>query len=385
MACQGSPSNPGLPGAYDAGSIGPGGGGGGGTSADGSVREARAGDHYAPTDGKTLETGTKDTGAVLDTGVPPPCAGCTVLWSDTVLSPRSLALDPTNVYWTQGSYSTGAPVPGTGSVRSVQRGTTGSGPFATIYGGDTGPQIVKVLFVGAISYVTWSSVEASAGTGMVFLQAFGTTAPGTSLTAPFGVAIDSANVYWVSSAGSGAAVQAAGVSSGTATTLGTVTGGFLPMGMAVNATSIYFVAQLSGGGGGLFELPIAGATPTEIWTGDATSAPVDVAVDDTNVYWTNQGDGAVYTMPLAGGPVTTLASKTTTPGLTGPARIAVDKNNVYFSDPTGMGLYEVPTGAGTVKTLVSPSKGLAILGVAADDVDSNVYFSDATEILSIPK
>jgi sugar lactone lactonase YvrE len=221
---------------------------------------------------------------------------------------------------------------------------------------------------------------------MVFLQATsGTLGAGTGLTAPFGVAIDSANVYWVSSAGGGAAVQASSVTAGGATTLGTATGGFLPKGMAVNSSSIYFVAQLSGGGGGLFELPIAGATPTEIWTGDATSAPVDVAVDATNVYWTDQGDGAVYATPLGGGTVTTLASKTTTSGLVGPARLAVDSKNVYFSDPKGMGLYEVPTGGGTVKTLVPTSAALAMLGVAADDYDGNVYFSSPTEILSIPK
>jgi hypothetical protein len=315
--------------------------------------------------------------ATTDTGAPPPCPSCQVVYAG-VQSPISLALDTTDVYFTQGT-TAGA---GKGSIWSVPRA---GGTNTIIYGGDTAPEIVKVL-PGSTPAVTWSSLETGAGAGLVWLQSVGPpTALGMGLTSPFGVAIDSVSGYWVSVAGGGAQVQSATLSGGTPTTLGTATGGFIPMGVAVSTSTIYFVAELSGGGGGLFSLPIAGATPTEIWTGDATSAPVDVAVDATNVYWTDQGDGAVYAMPVAGGPVTTLASRATS-AVSGPARIAIDSTRVYFSDPAGVGLYEVPTGGGTLKTLVAPSAGVTgLVGVAADDNDSYVYFSSSTDIVRIAK
>jgi hypothetical protein len=378
-ACQ-SGSNPGMdlnsPDAEDqgsgnggsGGSVGSGGSRGtGATDAqvkkDVAIAEAAAADHALPVDATNPG---KDTGPPppTDSG-PTPCSGCKVLATVVYGSPVSLALDPTYVYWTEGGSS--------GAVRQVKR----TGGAATTYDGAlSNPQIIKV----SDPYIAWSASGATTGTGTVSLQDVGSpSTPGSGLTAPFGVGIDSATLYWVSSAGGGASVQSEYLAGGTLNDLGVATGGFLPQGLAVNATSIYFVAYLTGGGGGLFELPVTGGTPTEIWTGDSTSQPVDVTLDASNVYWTDQGDGAVYSMPLGGGTVSTMASKST---VTGPVRIAVDSTNVYFSDTAGMALYKVAIGGTTPTALV---KGLAVVGVAADTSDGNVYFSSDTQILSIAK
>ena len=320
-----------------------------------------------------------DTGNSTDAGAP--CKGCSVL-TDGVENPQSIALDFTNVYWTQGtSGAGGVPVTGGGSVRGVKRI---GGSISIVASVLTGPLMLKVSDVDPRAPIyAWSELGPAAGAGSVTNEEFGPPkVAGMNLTSPFGVALDGANVYWGCSA-SGASIQAAPLVGGPVTTLGVVAGSAVPFGMAVNATSIYFAAQ-SSVGGGLFELPIAavdgGTAPKELWTGDAASLPVDVAIDATNVYWTDAGDGAVYAMPLGGGTVSTMASKAS--GLVAPKRIAVDSKNVYFSDTAGSALYEVAIGGTTPKVLV---KGLGVLGVAADDNDANVYFSSATQVLSVAK
>ena len=184
----------------------------------------------------------------------------------------------------------------------------------------------------------------------------------------------------------------ASFTAGSPRTLG-VLNGASAFGVAANGTSVYFAATDSSGGG-LFQLAVA-APPTsdggvdggtmaakQVWTGGAASKPVDVVLDAANVYWTDEGNRAVYSMPLGGGTVSTMAS-----GLMSPARIAVDSKNVYFTDPVGKALYEVPIGAttGGGTTPKALAKGLAVVGVAADDHDNRVYFSSPTQILSIAK
>jgi len=58
----------------------------------------------------------------------------------------------------------------------------------------------------------------------------------------------------------------------------------------------------------------------------STSAPGPIAIDDTNVYYVD-GSGDLLRAPLAGGPVTTLAT-----GQVNPDAIVVDATSVYWVD-----------------------------------------------------
>ncbi len=380
-ACGSSSKGPPVTGGpYEAGGPGTGGSSGAGGSG-GSANDS--GGQDAPRDVSNPKDG-RGGDAVSEKPPPPPkdagpdapkapCPGCTLLMAG-VLNPQSLALDSGNVYWTQGKTSGGAPVAGSGSVLSVPRA---GGPLNILYEVLTGPLVVKLVN----PWIAWSESGASAGAGDV--TAYNGGAGGmvaTSLTSPFGIALDTSNAYYGSVAGGGVAIQSAPLAGGSVSTLGTVKGSLLPRGIAANGTSVYCAVYASGGGGGIFEVPLGGGTPTEVWTGGSKSQPFDVALDDTNVYWSDQGTGAVYSMPQAGGAVTTLAASSD--GLVGPTFIAVDFTNVYVADPAGSALYEAPiTGSGPKKLVT----GVAVNAVAADNVDANVYFATSTQILSVAK
>jgi hypothetical protein len=250
----------------------------------------------------------------------------------------------------------------------------------SVASGLTGPLVVTY----ADFWLAWSAFtgNGSGESSVSFVAIPATVAPTVPATAQsraYGVALGSTNLYWVSNdTGGNALVQSTPLSGGSVSKLGATTGtALVPLGMAINATSIYFVAYVSGGGGGLFQLPIAGGTPSEVWTAGPTGYPYDVAVDGSNVYWTDFGvgktDGAVYSMPLGGGTVTTMAS-----GIGGPRQLAVDSANVYFTAYNEGLVYEEAIGSmhpGVVASVVAPN------GIAADDSDENVYFSSETQIL----
>jgi hypothetical protein len=152
--------------------------------------------------------------------------------------------------------------------------------------------------------------------------------------------------------------------------------GFLPLGVAASSSMLYFVGYEPAGNGGLFSIPIKGGVPTEMWMASAAgNHPTDVTVDSSSVYWTDTGTGIVYSMPLGGGAVATVAS-----GMMSPRSIAVDSTNVYFTATDG--IYEAPIASGAPK-LIAPV--LNTLGIAADNTDAFVYFTSASAIVAIAK
>jgi hypothetical protein len=309
------------------------------------------------------------------------CTTCTVLAIEAI-NPQSLALDPNNVYWTNaGAIADGGGAgEGAGSVELVARSATSGTVGSPVVGNLTGPLIIA----SADGWLVWSAEGTAADMGTVSVKSTSAgkiTMAGTDLTAPWGVAVDAKNAYWVSgeSGGVGTVVQSAPLTTGIATVLGIAPGGYTPGGLAVNATDLFFAAWIGGGGGAIFTVPTTGGTPQTVWT-TQTGHPQDVAVDSTNLYWVDEGAGALYATPLAGGNVTTLAS-----GFTDAFHLAVDGTNVYVADEGAGTILEIPVAAGgTVRTLAS---GLdSPLAVAVDTSSSTpVYFTTATDIESVPK
>jgi hypothetical protein len=74
------------------------------------------------------------------------------------------------------------------------------------------------------------------------------------------------------------------------------------------------------------KVPVGGGTPVTLVSGQ--NQPLGIAIDATNIYWTNYG-GTVMKVPLGGGMPTTLASGQQ------PTYIAVDATSVYWTNEGG--------------------------------------------------
>lgn len=140
--------------------------------------------------------------------------------------------------------------------------------------------------------------------------------------------------------------------------------GYLPSALALDATSAYWTF-----GDSVMKAPLdsdGGAATTLATVGDQTNA---IALDAENVYFTSQT--ALFSVPIGGGDVQTLASFTSTDEFPGQG-LAVDSTSVYFSD--GDDIKAVPLNAGAdagASTLVS---GQAAAGAMAIDA-TNVYWA----------
>jgi len=122
-----------------------------------------------------------------------------------------------------------------------------------------------------------------------------------------------------------------------------------PMGIAVDATSVYWATI----DGAVVKVPTAGGALTTLATGANNPNVTAIAVDERSVYWTTLAalecalppgiglfcGGAVMRVPKGGGSSTVLAT-----GQTGPHALAIDATNVYWA------------------TLACPSDGGACLG-----------------------
>jgi hypothetical protein len=293
-----------------------------------------------------------------------PVAGGSVctggLCATTVVSAggSSIALDATNVYWTDANAGT------------VMKAPLAGGTPAMISTGQSQPDGLVVDTTNAYWISgTYSIASAPLGGG-------GPTTPLVSLPItnyvyPSSIAVAGGSLYYTTASAvmSTYTIAKLPATGGKATQL--TSGNYNAGGIHVTATDIYWSTQK-----GIFQLPLAGVTPTTLWSG----FPSGFAVDPTSLYFT--ASTFVEKAPLAGGAATTLFSGT--PSIDAPGGLLVDSSNLYFVDGSGAGtavrILALPLGGGTPTTLAA---GQTLAGFALSATD--VYWITSSAILRVPK
>jgi PKD repeat protein len=145
---------------------------------------------------------------------------------------------------------------------------------------------------------------------------------------PCAITVDNSNVYWSEFTNPGS-VNKVSKNGDLVTTLASNANS---LGIAVDSNYIYWPEYVVPNGK-VNRVPINGGSLTTLATG--LNKPYDVAIDDAYAYWIeNNSNGAVKKVSLAGGTVTILASS-----LNSPEAIAIDDTHAYW----------IERGSGTLK------------------------------------
>jgi hypothetical protein len=297
-----------------------------------------------------------------DAWMPGPDAGTVSVLASGVATPSSIALDSSNVYWTDRVGAVWS-VPRTGGSTTLL--TTGqSSPLGIVVAGNG--YWVSGNSQGGGSVVTFSFATGTASTLVSGLEGF------------YGVAAAPDDVFWTARSATGTAVELdhVGVDGGGPARLASVAGAVSAGGLAIDVETAYFAVSFPGGGGAVASVPLGGGPPAMVWT-TVSGQPSDVALGSGGIYWlipTATPLGAVWAMTPGGAPAPLVS------GLDSPGHLGVDDVNAYWTSPGEGDIYAVPLAGGSpvvlAGNLYSP---LALV------VDDAIYFTTIDSVLKLTK
>ena len=258
-----------------------------------------------PTDIAVNATNVYWTDAAGSVVMAPVGGGTPTTLSTGQVTPRSIVLDATNAYWVAGGASGGvfSVLLAGGTVTTIE-----SSPYA------------RQLAVDATS-VYWHATSQGIGSGTLLRAPKGggtATTLASSLNNPWSIAVDATSVYWTDCCNPGSLLKVP-LGGGSVTTL--AMGRVYPSSIHLDATNLYWVDDSDPGY--VLKLALGGGTPSTLVSGQ--HSPFALAVDATNVYWTSNG-GTLMQVPLSGGSPTTLATAQGTA-----EGIAVDSTSAYWT------------------------------------------------------
>ncbi len=167
----------------------------------------------------------------------------------------------------------------------------------------------------------------------------------------YGIAVDSTDVYWVGYDSNGVGIKKVGLNGGAVTTLATDVNS--TSSIAVDSTSVYWTVSFATND--VNKVGLNGGTVTTLAT-DSYPGSYGIAVDDTSVYWKGQLEPYIHgsflkKVGLNGGTVTTLANSISI------GNIVLDSTSVYWTETpdrlNSVGLFQIGKNGGTVTTILS--------------------------------
>jgi hypothetical protein len=313
------------------------------------------------------------TGSVMELPLPVGTAQPFVLASG--VAPEALAIDCQYVYWTDFN--------GTVSRVAKQFSLDGGGADSGSSLPDSGCPIACVVDGGLFTCVNghclttlaasqswpyglavdsarvyWTNSGSSGSVMSVNLDGSNIATLASGQSAPTLLAIDSTHVYWlVESPGS---VMKALLDGGSPSTLASGQAGL--GGIAVDSASVYWSNVAAGGT--VVRAALDGSGPVALATGQ--SGAFSMASDSSALYWTANGNSAVISAPLDGGQLFTIASNQATPYY-----LALDATRVYWSDHNNATIVSALKDGGGFVTLATSA--YTPYGVAVDS--ASVYWA----------